>query len=209
MTSEQRRAQIIDAAIALFGRHGFKGTTTRALAEAAGVSEATIFKHFPTKDDLYASTFERRTFVGTAQLVAELQGYVDAGDDEGMLQRLIQAILHGYEEDRDLHRMLLYAWLEQGATENNRMWAQMRRSPLFGFLDRFIGQRQAEGVFRRDAAPDLLSASLVALPVHHAIVAKLYGIESEFPDEQVVETYTRLLLDGVRAGRSRSVESEA
>ena len=94
------------------------------------------------------------------------------------------------------------AWLEQGATENNRMWAQMRRSPLFGFLDRFIGQRQAEGVFRRDAAPDLLSASLVALPVHHAIVAKLYGIESEFPDEQVVDTYARLLLDGLRGGMS-------
>ena len=96
--------------------------------------------------------------------------------------------------------MLLYAWLEQGATENNRMWAQMRRSPLFGFLVRFIRQRQAEGVFRPDAAPGLLSAALVALPVQHAISAKLYGTEPEFPDEQVVDTYARLLLDGVRGG---------
>ena len=201
MTGEQRKAQIIDSAIALFGRHGFKGTTTRALAEAAGVSEATIFKHFPTKDDLYASAFERRTFVGTAQLVTELDRYVDQRDDEGMLQRMIRAILAGYEQDRDLHRMLLYAWLEQGATENNRMWGQIRRSPLFDFLDRWVRQRQSEGVFCAGAT-GLLSASLVALPVNHAISAKLYGIESEFPDEQVVDTYARLLLDGLRGGTS-------
>lgn len=199
MTAEQRKAQVIDAAIALFGRHGLKGTTTRALAEAAGVSEATIFKHFPTKDDLYAAAFERRTFVGTAQLVTELQGYVDRQDDEGLLRRLIGAILDGYERDRDLHRMLLYAWLEQGPTENNRMWSQMRRSPLFEFLDRYVRQRQAEGVFRADAT-GLLTAALVALPVNHAISTKLYGIESEFPDEQVIDTYARLLLDGVRGG---------
>lgn len=201
MTGEQRKAQIIDSAIALFGRHGFKGTTTRALAKAAGVSEAIIFKHFPTKDDLYASALERRTFVGTAPLVIELERYADQRDDEGMLQHLIRAILARYEQDRDLHRMLLYAWLEQGTTENNRMWSQMRRSPLFDFLDRYVRRRQSEGAFRADAT-GLLAGALVALPVQHAISAKLYGIESEFPDEQVVDTYARLLLDGMRGGTS-------
>ena len=199
MTGEQRKARSSMPPSPLFSRHGFKGTTTRALAEAAGVSEATIFKHFPTKDDLYAAAFERRTFVGTLQLVTELQGYVDRQDDEGLLRRLVGAILDGYERDRDLHRMLLYAWLEQGPTENNRMWSQMRRSPLFEFLDRYVRQRQAEGVFRADAT-GLLTAALVALPVNHAISTKLYGIESEFPDEQVIDTYARLLLDGVRGG---------
>ena len=67
MTAVQRKAQIVDVAIALFGRHGFKGTTTKALARAAGVSEATIFKHFPTKDNLYAAAFQRRTGVGTVK----------------------------------------------------------------------------------------------------------------------------------------------
>ena len=54
-------------------------------------------------------------------------------------------------------------------------------------------------MFRADAT-GLLTASLVALPVNHAISAKLYGIEPEFPDEQVVDTYARLLLDGLRGG---------
>lgn len=201
MTAEQRKAQIVDVAIGLFGRHGFKGTTTKALAQAAGISEATIFKHFPTKDHLYATAFERRTGVGTAQLVTELQGYADRQDDEGLLRRLIGAILAGYERDRDLHRMLMYAWLEQGKTANTRMWTQMRKSPLFDFLDRYVRQRQREGVFSPDA-PGLLSAALLALPVHHAINTKLYGLASEYPDEQSAETYARLLLDGTRGGTS-------
>ncbi|WP_397569234.1 TetR/AcrR family transcriptional regulator [Schlesneria sp. T3-172] len=55
MSSEDRRAAIIHAVRRVFAEHGFKGTTTRALAEAAGVSEALLFKHFPNKEALYSA----------------------------------------------------------------------------------------------------------------------------------------------------------
>jgi AcrR family transcriptional regulator len=55
LTGEQRRAAIIQAVRHLFASKGFKGTTTRELAEAAGVSEALLYRHFPTKEDLYAA----------------------------------------------------------------------------------------------------------------------------------------------------------
>ena len=197
MTAEQRRAQIIEAAITLFGRHGFKGATTKALAEALGVSEGTIFKHFPTKDDLYAAAFEHRTGVGSSRLVDKLQGFMDRHDDEGLLRTLFRAVLTGYEQDRDLHRMLMYAYLEQEGDENNRLWTQMQRYPLFDFLDRYVRRRQAEGAFLSDA-PGLVSAALLTLPVQHAIHTRLYGVDSEYPDDVIIETLTRLLLDGAR-----------
>jgi len=53
LSQEQRRSQIIKVAMALFASKGFKGTTTRAIAKAASVSEAIIFRHFATKEDLY------------------------------------------------------------------------------------------------------------------------------------------------------------
>ena len=53
LTSEERRAAIINAVRHVFAEKGFHGTTTRALAESAGVSEALLFKHFPTKEALY------------------------------------------------------------------------------------------------------------------------------------------------------------
>ena len=101
------------------------------------------------------------------------------------------------EQDRDLHRMLMYAWLDQDETANRRMWEQMRESPLFEFLERYIARRQAEGVFG-SGDPRLLSGAVLAVPVHHAIQTKLYGIGPDAGDDEVVELYARFLLDGLR-----------
>jgi TetR/AcrR family transcriptional regulator, transcriptional repressor of aconitase len=53
LDSDDRRRAIVDAAVPLFARKGFAGTTTRELAAAAGVSEALLFRHFPSKQSLY------------------------------------------------------------------------------------------------------------------------------------------------------------
>src|SRR5579883_756406 len=53
LDNDERRAAIIAAAVPLFARKGFSGTTTREIAEAANVSEALLFKHFPSKKRLY------------------------------------------------------------------------------------------------------------------------------------------------------------
>ena len=53
LSSEERHAAIIAAAQRVFVEKGFHGTTTRQLAEAAGVSEALLFKHFPSKQAIY------------------------------------------------------------------------------------------------------------------------------------------------------------
>ncbi len=55
LSSDERRAAIIRAVRRVFAERGFHGTTTRALAEAAGVSEALLFKHFPNKEALYSA----------------------------------------------------------------------------------------------------------------------------------------------------------
>src|SRR6266404_1975061 len=58
LSSEERRAAIIKAVRRVFADKGFDGTTTRELADAAGVSEALLFKHFPSKESLYAAMLD-------------------------------------------------------------------------------------------------------------------------------------------------------
>jgi TetR/AcrR family transcriptional regulator, transcriptional repressor of aconitase len=53
LDSDERRKAIVRAAVPLFACKGFAGTTTRELAEAAGISEALLFRHFPSKKQLY------------------------------------------------------------------------------------------------------------------------------------------------------------
>src|ERR687883_1828091 len=61
MAAEDRRPQIVDVAMRLFSERGFRGTTTKEIAQAAGVSEAIIFRHFATKDDLYAAIIDLKS----------------------------------------------------------------------------------------------------------------------------------------------------
>ncbi len=51
--SEERFKMIVEAAAPLFAKNGFSGTTTKQIAKAAGISEALLYKHFPSKDALY------------------------------------------------------------------------------------------------------------------------------------------------------------
>ena len=53
LSGDERRAAIIKAVKRVFAEKGFDGTTTRELADAAGVSEALLFKHFPNKEALF------------------------------------------------------------------------------------------------------------------------------------------------------------
>lgn len=55
LSSEERRIAILRAVRRVFAEKGFDGTTTKALADAAGVSEALLFKHFPNKEALFSA----------------------------------------------------------------------------------------------------------------------------------------------------------
>ena len=58
LSGEERRHAIVEAVRGVFADKGFDGTTTRELAKAAGVSEALLYKHFPSKESLYAAMLD-------------------------------------------------------------------------------------------------------------------------------------------------------
>ncbi len=51
--SQETREKIMQAAVRLFSEEGYRGTTTRKIAEAAGVNESTLFRTFESKDTLF------------------------------------------------------------------------------------------------------------------------------------------------------------
>ncbi|HEX4969211.1 MAG TPA: helix-turn-helix domain-containing protein, partial [Nitrospiraceae bacterium] len=62
-SARDRQASLIVAAASLFAAKGFNGTTTKEIAKAAGVSEALVFKYFPTKRTLYAAILAEKVTV--------------------------------------------------------------------------------------------------------------------------------------------------
>ena len=130
MTSDLRRQLILGAAKRCFARNGFAGTTTKSVAAAAAISEALLFKHFPSKAALYAEILaeeceadpELAHLLGlkpsTAALVELMQGMVrhfmhvsDGPDQEEETQRL-RLMTTSHLEDGEFAR-LLYAKVEK------------------------------------------------------------------------------------------------
>ena len=57
-TGEERKQSLLQSALELFSTQGFDGTTTRAIAEKDGVTEAMLFRHFRSKDTLLEAVLE-------------------------------------------------------------------------------------------------------------------------------------------------------
>src|SRR5215471_17984420 len=73
MSGEVRRQQIVEVAADLFSKKGFSGTTTKEIADGAGVSEAIIFRRFSTKRDLYRAIIDFKTQQSSQDLQTELE----------------------------------------------------------------------------------------------------------------------------------------
>src|SRR5512140_3288182 len=92
VTAEDRRQQLIGVAKELFAARGFEGTTTRELAERAGVNEALIFRHFPSKDELYWAVLQH--MIATHGTKERLREHVLAGlPDRETLMAVAEDIL--------------------------------------------------------------------------------------------------------------------
>lgn len=59
LSAEERKESITQAVIPVFAKKGFAATTTKELAQAAEVSEALLYRHFPSKESLYEYIQER------------------------------------------------------------------------------------------------------------------------------------------------------
>ncbi|WP_068117068.1 CerR family C-terminal domain-containing protein [Tropicimonas marinistellae] len=103
--SDQTRAALIDAAIALFGREGYRGTSTRAIAQKAGTNVASIAYHFGGKEGL-------RLACGTAiaERVAGVLGRVEMPVAETPEQALAQF-------ERVISAFVHFLLLEQGESD--------------------------------------------------------------------------------------------
>ncbi len=89
----KRQRELLDAALKVMSRKGYEGSRTREIAREAGVSEATLFKHFPTKRDLLSALM--RPFVATVikpTMMGSVRALIrDAGD--APLEQLLRDIM--------------------------------------------------------------------------------------------------------------------
>lgn len=196
MHSDERRSQLLRVAIDGFARNGFSGTKTKDIAAAAGVSEAILFRHFATKEDLYHAILDSREDKhGADRRIAELQTFVDARDDAGLFRHLAIQIVSSFRDDSAFHRLMLYASLEGHLLAN--LFHERFVLPTGDFLRRYISLRQKEGAFR-NCEPRVAVAFAIGTMVHLAMGRYVFGLRKPpMNDHAVIEELVVLVMGGL------------
>lgn len=197
MSATVRRNQLIDVAIDLFSRKGFGGTTTKEIAAAAGVTEAIIFRHFATKQDLYKAILDTRCATPDAQgWFSEARQFMDANDDEGLFRALIATIIGCKREDPRFERLMLHAALE--GNELAMMHHNQFALPIGKQLLEYLEKRQQEGAIRQVDAKAILFA--VAGIGHYYAHQKYLYQSANIPmsDEAVIDAFLSIVMKGLK-----------
>jgi len=216
MAADERRLQIVRVAVRLFSERGFRGTTTKEIAQAAGVSEAIIFRHFATKDDLYAAIIDYKACARTGACPfapeTEQPPFVEAvrrpveeamrrGDDRAVFEALALTMMQHHQDDPEFLRLLMFSALE-GHQLAQIFWDKNARV-LYDFLGTYIRERQRRGAFR-DVDPLVVVRAFTGGVTHHSLVNSLWDPDParrilHITNEEAAREFTEILLRGISA----------
>jgi AcrR family transcriptional regulator len=198
MAGDERRLQILRVAVKLFSQRGFRGTTTKEIAVAAGVSEAMVFRHYATKEELYAAILDHKACaegpIDPEKMVADA---LKRKDDRAVFEGLALGALQHHEGDRDFQRLLLYSALEQH--ELAQMFFENFVRRVYDFLGGYIRERQKDGAMI-EIDPAIVVRAFIGMIMHHSLNNNLWDPERRLlniSNEAAAKQFTDILLSGI------------
>ena len=137
--------RILEAAIKIFARHGFRQSTVAQIAKEAGVADGTIYLYFKNKDDILVQFFNYKTRLVFDSFRAE----VDKGQTSiDKLRNLIRRHLEEFQRDMDM------AVVYQAETHQSSRLAEAQIKEMsklyFDLISEIVEQGQEDGTFRRE-----------------------------------------------------------
>ena len=202
MPADVRREQILQTAVDLFSQRGFKGTTTKEIAKAAGVSEAIIFRHFASKDELYAAILHSKSCQDGLHRFPwegnkDLQEAIRNRDDYGVFYNLALQAMTNQQKDVSFMRLLFYSALEEHELAA-RFFGEFV-SHVYGFIGEYIADRQKQGAMR-DMDPRIAVRAFLGMLIHHSLNNILWDKQRRLLDitnEEAAKNFAEILLRGV------------
>lgn len=171
LPSQQRRAAIVETAINLFAEKGFRGVTTRELAQAVGVSEPVLYQHFPSKRDLYDAIIE--TIVEESE-----PSFADCpnipsrcGDNREFFIAVASAIIDWHERHPAYLRLLMFSALE--GHEFSELFFERHSVHFLDALAQHIRTQIGMGAFR-SIDPSLAAHHFIAVTTHYGLNCSIF-----------------------------------
>jgi len=169
----ESRREILRVAEEIFARKGYSGTSTREIAEAAGVTKGLLFYHFQTKERLYLTVIENMVKAFQAIVIPQTDG-VDRMEH-------VRNFVVGYTdlllEHSHIQKLIARELMDEGKFQRKIIDEYLK--PLYDFGVEFLKSGIADGVFR-PVDPftfiQMLAASntmyVIALPLHERLLGQ-------------------------------------
>jgi AcrR family transcriptional regulator len=193
-TPEDTRQRILRAAMKLFGQVGYAQASTRAIAEAAGVNEVTLFRHFGSKKNLLMActeNFNAASFSGTFE--TQLSG--DYAED---ILRMARLQIKDTAEHMELLRLLISD--AHHIPELREIMLSGGRGNAERLRRYFLAQIEA-GVVRPDQSADALESAFDGMFSWTVILENLFRDNPApwLPPDDLVRAMVDLFVRGTRA----------
>lgn len=191
LKAPQRREQLIEVATKLFAKYGFEATTTAAIAEASGVTEPILYRHFQGKQELFIEitrAMSQKTMKHWRELISSGKSSIEkirtiAREFPNHIRRLEDAyhVIHGALATSQDRRVIAVLKEHYGEIE--------------GFFRQIVADGQQSGEFRDDLDPIVPTWQLINAGIGYTMITlKLQSME-HFPLEETIE----FILRGMKA----------
>jgi TetR/AcrR family transcriptional regulator, cholesterol catabolism regulator len=185
---EETKERIVEAAFALFRKHGVEATTVEQICEKADIAKGTFFNYFPRKEAVFGYLSE--------QWVAEAEEKISdiIGNGAPAWERVRDVFVQFasfYEEDRELSKHMALEWAR---CRHDPADLVCRRWDEVGM--RVVRELQATGELRPDVPPQRIHHVLADI-YHGTIMMWLESAEPPFPLKQELRKRLTLALVGL------------
>ncbi len=192
--AEEKRRQILDAAVRVFAHRGFHTSRVGDIAEEAGVAHGLLYHYFASKDEVLQTVFRENW----GQLLARFEAVAASEETpDEKLRGIVKILLRTWRNDPDLVTVMV-----REVARSARLATQVDDIGRgFEIIQRVIEEGQAAGLFRAD-----LDARLASWVVYGGLEEILTGwVMGRLPDgDEEVARAERTIVDVVCGGLERS-----
>lgn len=194
----KREGAILRAATRIFGAKGYEGARTADIAAAAGVTERTLFRYFPTKDALYRRVMAPAFLAAAIPRELTDTGKLFASDSEmfpDWNRRILKMRLEVVRGAAPQFRLLIAALMTDGKLRANviKLW----KDNLWDAAISSIRRYQGRGQLRSDLSPEVIARAVISLNVSYIMARALLAPDAQWDDDAEIDATVELLLNGV------------
>jgi len=195
-----RKDRIMDAALRIFADKGFQNATVTEISKEAGVSEATVYEYFGTKEDLLFAIPEKisnDTYEESSKVIPYIKGV------EGKIRAILLFYVQLYQSNPNYSALVLLQLMSNKRFRQTPAHAAIRKSS-HGLLD-CIREGIADGTFKKEVNPYLIRSMFMGAIEHMFIHWHMQGMPKRKPSvADMLDPLIEIVFDGIRAKKENS-----